>query len=308
MTLANKNIHKRRFKGEDFYANLELGFQTKEEARIYLQYLKKKNKNVKGRVLEKRLSKDNGSTKFFIYFDEISFKNIENGTLELPDISEIGELVKENKDVVSTNRERNLKKKKPISSENKSRKTKKLKKTRPKNESKTKTKDSNSAFVYQEPDRYYDTINDVPAYLLGRMSKEAQDVVKMGILKIQNLPKKKLEKYIELLRAQQVNYDIRIKKEKEIIGFMEDLAKAMDERLHQIYEQEANDFIQKNIIEPLNNGKFDKKISKIKKLGIDEVSYLIFKSLKGSIKKYPFSETNLIKKIKVILENRQNKL
>jgi len=289
MNSESKKILKRKFGNEFFYSKEDfLNFNDKEEAKSYINKLKGLDNKIKARIVEKKSV--NGKILFIIYLDENIFKKIESGDFKLPSIKELNEL-NTKYDLVSENKKLNVKEKET----KKITKTTKVKKSDIKLE-KTKT-------VNYEPERYFESINDVPAYLFNRITSEAQKIMKMGIIKIENLSKKKLKRYIEILRSQQVNYDIRIKKEKEIIEFMEEQAKILNEYLLKIEEKEAEAFIKEYIIEPLKNGKLKKFIDKLEKNGINETSYLILKSLKGKIKKFPYSDTNLLKRIQKILED-----
>jgi hypothetical protein len=140
-----------------------------------------------------------------------------------------------------------------------------------------------------------------PAYLLSRLSKDAQNLMKMGILRIHKTQRKELEKYIGLLSSEQVKFDNKYEKEQEILMYLRDLIKIYEKRLSKAKNEEAEIFINKNIIN--KREKFTKYLNLIDR-GVDEVSYLIFKSIKGKSKKYPLSEKHLIKKIKDVIEKK----
>jgi len=124
----------------------------------------------------------------------------------------------------------------------------------------------------------------------------------MGVLRTHNTHRKNLERNIELLSAEQVKFDGKFEKEQKILNYMRELIKIYETKLSEAKNKEAETFINKNII--TKREKFTKYLKLIDKKGIDEVSYLLFKSLKGKSKKYPLSENHLIKKIKDVIQKR----
>ncbi|MHA1872294.1 MAG: hypothetical protein ACTSXF_15240, partial [Promethearchaeota archaeon] len=157
------------------------------------------------------------------------------------------------------------------------------------------------------PETFMDYYYEIPKYLLARVSPEANKIMAMRLLEIEKIGRKKLDKYIEILRSEQIKYDITFEKEKRIIDYMITLSKFLENKRNQLAELEAQKFYENYLITPLKNGKFAKQLSLIDLKGIDEVAYLIFKKIKGKLKKYPFSETILLRKIKEIIKENTKK-
>jgi hypothetical protein len=150
----------------------------------------------------------------------------------------------------------------------------------------------------------YERPESIPEYLLTRLSKDARIFMKIGILEIERTSKKKLEYAIGLLRAEQVKYDITFEKDRGVIDYINHISKLMNERVQKYQEEECQGFIQKEIIGPMEKGKFNKYLSDLNRKGIDETGYLISKSLKGKLKNYPYTEAHLVKHIKKLIEER----
>lgn len=290
---------KRSFNKQYYYTDFR-EYHSKEETKIVISFLKKKIKTIKVRSVSKNSS-------IYLYFDEEGFNQIKNGNINLPTIEQIPQ-----------NKDKELKKTKDISQielnsqvqvqKQLQKHPKKGNQKRPQKEmNKQSQKQSLNQNIKKQMEDFLINSSKFPPYLLTRLSKEAQSLMKIRLLDIEKLPRKKLERCIDVLRAEQVKYDITFDKEKDIIDYMNNLSKLMNLHVQKYMERESEEFIQNFIIESLKEGKFDKHLAKIEKKGIDEVSYLIFKALKGKAKKYPFTETHLIKKIHSVLEKRERK-
>ncbi|MBD3351507.1 MAG: hypothetical protein GF364_08470 [Candidatus Lokiarchaeota archaeon] len=283
-----ERFHERHFNKKLYIADLELKFDNKDDARNLMHFLKDKDSDVRARVVKR-----NGT--IYIYFRKDTHDKIQSGELTLPPETKIDEFAEKKKSKRRSKRKSSRKPKK--TGKKKSRK----KKTKGK---KSKKREKSKRTTVETPERYYETIKDVPSYLMDRVDRDVQRIMKLGVLEIERMPKKVLQDSVDLLRAAQINYDIRIQKEKEIIEFMNETAQAMQDRVVRYQEDEAKDYIQKYVREPMGKGKFDKYLETLEDKGLDEVSYLVFKKIGRKTKKYPFGDTHLIKKIKDVIEKR----
>lgn len=307
-TAKEGNYKKKVVENKNYFADMNMIFSSKEEAKIVVDTLKKKDKQISARIVEKK-DNDGKNAQVFIFFDEETHKKIISGALVVSKIKpessaniEISTQVSTSKRIKDTKKENqpNDATAKGSSSRSSSQLSRKKETSQKKQD--LQSKPSEITKKEAEPERYFKSMDEVPAYLLSRVSRETQKIMKMGILQIQKEPKKNLEYMINTLRAAQINYDIRVQKEKEIIGFMNELCQKMNERVLEYNNQEAEIFYKKYVSDPMNKGKFNKLTNQLQSKGIDEVSYLIFKKIGGKAKKYPFTETLLIKKIKQTLE------
>lgn len=209
------------------------------------------------------------SAGIFIYYDENSFVAIKNGKF------------------------RNLIRKRKNSSA--VRKPTKTSSYKPK---KTKSKSKKSELsVLERQER-------LPQFLMKRLSKKANSILQKSVLTTHKTSKKELENQLDILRSEQVKFDVRYEHEKEMLNFINRVARLIERRLREYEEQEAEIFIRIHIIAPINRGEFKKQMSKIEKKGTDEVGYLIFKKLSSRIKrKYPYSESRLLTQIRSFLKD-----
>ena len=205
------------------------------------------------------------STGVFIYFDEQSFTHIKNGKF------------------------RNIFRKRNNTSA--IRKPTKTKAYKPK-----KTKSSKPELsILERQER-------LPGFLMKRLSKKATSILQKSVLKSHKTSKKDLEQQLDILRSEQVKFDIRFEHEREMIDFINRVARMIEKRVREYEEQEAEIFMRINIIAPINRGEFKKQLSKLDKKGIDEVAYLIFRKLSSrTIRKYPYSESRLQNQIRSFL-------
>ena len=309
-------IGKRTINGKPFFSNMR-NFNSKEVARAVVIYLKKQDKSIKVRSVLKK----NG---VYLYYDELSFEKIKNSFLKEPTIDEIKEL-KITPTKKTTQSEKTISSKKTTPSKNSINKTptidrkhdQKSKKNvgrhskPPKSQQKQQGKRQNKKDQRNKENKENDNSNNIfhkshnfPNYLLSRLSKESRGYLRIGLLEIEKAPKKKLYKIVEKLRADQILFDLSFDKEKPIVDFMNDLSNLVNNRIVRYEEEEADKFIQKFIRDPMGTGKFDKILKKMEKKGLDEVSYLIFKTIKGKAKKFPRSESILIRNIKKAIKEK----
>lgn len=300
MTSASENpYHKRRFSKQDFFTDLRIKYETKKDARKVMEYLKTIEPSVRARVVKRKgRSEDTGG--IFLYVDSDTHEKIKSGVIDLVKAGTAREELQDKQKLKSKRKSSRSKRK----SKKRAQSGKKKKRGSAKRTTKTKGKKQTDKKP-KTPDRYFETINDVPQYLLDRVSSDAQSIMKMGVLSIDGLSKKKVQKYIDILRAEQIKYDITFQKEKEIIDFMNEMALALNEKLQEYQEQEAEEYMSKYYYEYLEKGKFDKYLAQIDSKGIDEVAYLIFKKMGWKTRKYPFKDNHLIKNIKKKLEQRE---
>ncbi len=207
------------------------------------------------------------STGVFIYYDENSFTAIKNGKF------------------------RNLFRKRLNSSA--VQKPTKTKTYKPKKAKKRSSKTELSILERQER---------LPQFLMNRLSKKATSILQKSILTTQKTSKKDLEQHLDIIRSEQVKFDVRFEHEKEMLDYINRVAKIIETRIQEYAEQEAEIFMRINIIAPINRGEFRKQISKLENKGEDEVAYLIFKKLSSRTKrKYPYSESRLLSQIRGFL-------
>lgn len=270
--------NERTFNNQRYLSDLKK-YDSKLEAKAVVSAVKSSNTEVKARVIQR---KDG----VFIFFDEKSFYAIQSGEIKIHIQTGIKKQdLNQQKQLKSINLKNQIEK--PV-------KTPKDKKKILLNEKKLPNQSISKTSLRIQP--------TFPAYLLSRLSKDAQNLLKMGILRIHKTHRKDLEKNISLLSAEQVKFDNKYEKEQEILIHLRELIKIYEKRLTEAKNEEAEIFINKNIIS--KREKFTKYINLINNKGVDEVSYLIFKSLKGKSKKYPLSENHLIKKIKDVIEKK----
>ncbi len=200
----------------------------------------------------------------FIYFDENSFSNIKKGKFQ--------NLIKKRKSSTSIRR---LSVSKP-----KSGKSQKLK---------PKKKELS---ILERQER-------LPQFLMKRLSKKASSILHKSVIEITQSPKKDLEIQLDLIRSEQVKFDIRYEHEKDMLNYINRVARIIEKRIRDYEEREAEIFIKLFIAAPIKTGEFKKQLSKLEKKGYDEVAYLIFRKLSSRTKrKYPHSESRLITQIR----------
>jgi hypothetical protein len=142
----------------------------------------------------------------------------------------------------------------------------------------------------------------LPDFLMKRLSKKAISILQKSVLKSHKTSKKELENHLDILRSEQVKFDIRFEHERQMLDFINRVARMIEKRVREYEEQEAEIFLRINIIAPINRGDFKKQLSKIGNKGIDEVAYLIFKKLSSRTKKkYPYSDSRLQSQIRNFL-------
>jgi hypothetical protein len=204
----------------------------------------------------------------FIYYDAESFKKIKNGKFQ-----------------------NILRKKKKSSAVVKPKKTKQYK------SKKTKKSTKNTLSILESQER-------LPNFLMKRLSKRANSIIQRSVLETHKASKKDLVQDLNILRSEQVKYDIRYEHEKEMLDYMNRVARNIEQRIREYEEQEAEVFMRINVIAPINRGEFKRQLSKLESKGNDEVAYLIFKKLSSRTKrKYPYSESQLISQISTFLKN-----
>ncbi|MHA1110645.1 MAG: hypothetical protein ACTSRE_06050 [Promethearchaeota archaeon] len=142
----------------------------------------------------------------------------------------------------------------------------------------------------------------LPGFLMKRLSKKATSILQKSILTTHKTSKKELEQQLDIIRSEQVKFDVRFEHEKEMIDYINRVAKTIEGCVREYEEQEAEIFVRISIIAPINRGEFKKQISKLDKKGSDEVAYLIFKKLSSRTRrKYPYSESRLLSQIRSFL-------
>ena len=203
----------------------------------------------------------------FIYFDEVSFTNVKKG--------KFSNLIK-NKSSTTLAR-------KPTTRKQKSGKALKKQPKKP------------ELSILERQER-------LPQFLMKRLSKKANSILHKSVLEINYLSKKDLENHLDTLRSEQVKFDIRYEHEKDMLNYINRVARIIEKRIREYEEQEAEVFLKLNIIAPIKRGEFKKQISKLEKKGYDGVSYMIFKKLSSRVKrKYPYSESRLLDQIRDFL-------
>lgn len=270
--------NERTFNNQRYISDLKK-YDSKLEAKAVVSAVKSSNIEVKARVIHR---KDG----IFVFFDEKTFYAIQSGEIKI-----------QNQTGIKKHESHQQIQLKSINLKSRTEKPVKIPRDKKKillNEKKLPNQSRNKSSLRIQP--------TFPAYLLSRFSKDAQNLMKMGILRIYKTHRKDLEKNIGILSAEQVKFDNKYEKEQEILIYLRELIKIYEKRLSEEKLSESEIFISKNII--TKREKFTKYLNLIDNKGIDEVSYLIFKSLKGKSKKYPLSENHLIKKIKDVIEKK----
>ena len=215
------------------------------------------------RTVKARIVEKSGGV--FIYYDEHSYSNIKKGKF------------------------RNILRKRKNSSA-----VVKPTKTRAYKPKKTKSTKSELSILERQ--------ERLPGFLMKRLSKKATSILQNSVLKSHKTSKRELEQQLDILRSEQVKFDVRFEHEREMLDFINRVARMIEKRVREYEEQEAEIFMRINIIAPINRGEFKKQLSKLEKKGTDEVSYLIFKKLSSRTKrKYPYSESRLQNQIRSFL-------
>ncbi len=271
--------NERTFNNQRYISDLKK-YDSKLEAKAVVSAIKSSNTEVKARVIQR---KDG----VFIFFDEKTFSAIQSGEIKI-----------QNQTGIKKHESHQQIQLKSIILKSLTEKPVKIPRDKKKillNEKKIPNQSRNKSSLRIQP--------TFPVYLLSRFSKDAQNLMKMGILRIHKTHRKDLEKNIGILSAEQVKFDNKYEKEQKILMYLRELIKIYEKRLLEAKNEEAEIFLNKNII--TKREKFTKYLNLIDNKGLDEVCYLIFKSLKvKSKKKYPLSENHLIKKIKDVIEKK----
>lgn len=153
-----------------------------------------------------------------------------------------------------------------------------------------------------------DKIPSIPQYLLKRFSSNDVKIMKMGVFDINRLPLQKVDFYLESLSSARILFDGNYNNEKIILEYIDAKIKYLSKVSHKLHEEEGERLIKKIFVQPMNEGKFDKILTKcMKKYDLDECAFKIIKKVGGKVKKIPLSEYALRKKIVEILSKRYSK-
>jgi len=245
--------NRRMFNKQPFFTD-RVVYNSKDDAKTLVTEIKSFDRTVKARIVEK-------SNGVFIYYDEQSFTNIKKGKFR--------NLIRRRKSFA------------PVKKSTKSA-TRKPKKTRTKTSRTSKTELS----ILERQER-------LPQFLMKRLSKKAVSILQKSVIETQKTTKKELEQQLDIIRSEQVKFDIRFEHEKSMLVYINRVARIIEKRIREYEEQEAEIFLRIHVIAPINRGEFKKQLSKLERKGIDEVSYLIFRKLGRKTKKYPYSESRL---------------
>ncbi|MBN2154418.1 MAG: hypothetical protein JW776_00055 [Candidatus Lokiarchaeota archaeon] len=143
----------------------------------------------------------------------------------------------------------------------------------------------------------------LPQFLMNRLSKKASSILQKSVLEIQKSSKKDLEQELDIIRSEQVKFDIRYEHEKEMLNYINRMAKVIENRIREYADQESEIFMKANVIQPIKRGEFQKQLSKLEKKGVDQVAYLIYKKLGRKTNRYPYKQNHLIDRIRNYLTN-----
>ncbi|MHA1672245.1 MAG: hypothetical protein ACTSYI_01330 [Promethearchaeota archaeon] len=141
-----------------------------------------------------------------------------------------------------------------------------------------------------------------PKYLLGRMPKQAQKVLNLGVAQIQAMSLKKLDEAIEYLTASKMFFDGAFENERKLMQSLDDRVGYMSKLSEEIHEQRATRAFDKYFYDMYDNAKFAKII---KKWGThydaEQCAYLCWKKMGKKANKISISEYALRKMIKAVL-------
>lgn len=266
--MVSSDASNRRIFNKQPYFSDLVSYSSKDEAKTLISQIKSLDKTVKARIVEK-------ADGIFIYFDAHSFEDFTKGKYQ---------------DIL-----RKRKKSKPErtkSHPNLKSQTVQVKKT-------DQIKSELSILERQER---------LPGFLMNRLSKKAITILQKSVLEAQKTSKKDLEQELDVIRSEQVKFDIRYEHEKEMLDYINRVAKIIEQRIREYADQESEIFLKTNVLVPLKRGDFQKQLSKLEKMGVDEVAYLIFRKLGRKAKKYPYKENHLIGQIRNLLTSTKLEL
>lgn len=261
-----ETTNRRIFNKEPYYTD-KVVYSSKEEAKSLISEIKSFDRTVKARIVEK-------SGGVYVYYDEKSFSNIKNGKFR--------NLIHRRKSSI------------PVIIPTKIR-TKANTNTR-----KDPTKSTNS--VPPKPTiSIIERQERLPQFLMKRLSNRAATILQKSVLEPRKTSKKELEVQLDIIRSEQVKFDTRFEHEKQMLDYINRVARIIEKRIQEYEEQEAEIFIRVNIIAPINRGEFKKQLSKLENKGVDEVAYMLYRKLGRKVRKYPYSESRLQSQIRNFL-------
>ena len=153
-----------------------------------------------------------------------------------------------------------------------------------------------------------DKIPSIPKYLLKRLSSNEAKILQMGVFDINRLPLQKIDSHIETLSSARILFDANFVNEKLVSDYIEAKVKYLSKISQKLHEKEDDQLIIKIFIEPMNEGKFDRILTKyMKKFDLDNCASQIIKKVGSKAKKIQLSDFALRKKIVDVLSKRYSK-
>ena len=153
-----------------------------------------------------------------------------------------------------------------------------------------------------------DKIPSIPSYLLKRLSTNEVKILKMGVFDINRLPLQKIDSNIDTLSSARILFDASYANEKIVSDYIEAKVKYLGKVSNKLREKEDEQLVIKIFIEPLNEGKFDRILTKcMKKFDLEDCASRIIKKVGSKAKKIQLSDFALRKKIVDVLSKRYSK-
>ncbi|MFO8019989.1 MAG: helix-hairpin-helix domain-containing protein [Promethearchaeia archaeon] len=198
----------------------------------------------------------------------------------------------------SKSKKKSIKKRKSKTSSPRRKPTKKVK-SRTSSSAKSKTISARSEPERKKEISFTDASKDIPSFLRKRLSKKANKVLDMSLKFLKKESLKSLKKYQRTLDPERIKFNPSIEKEKNAILAIDEKSKLLEQLILNYKENHADNIFKEYFVVPLKDGDFKEHIDKLGKFFEPEkVAIEIFDDVKKRAKKkYPFSDTNFIRRI-----------
>ncbi|MGV9171318.1 MAG: helix-hairpin-helix domain-containing protein [Promethearchaeia archaeon] len=176
---------------------------------------------------------------------------------------------------------------------------------------KRKSKPSQKTANKKKELEFTDTAETIPSFLRKRLSKKADKILNMSLNSLKKESLKSLKKYQRTLDPERIKFNPSIEKEKNAILAIDEKSKLLEQLILNYKENYADNIFEEYFVEPLQDGDFKGFIDKLGKFFDSEKAAIeIFDDIKKRAKKkYPFSDTNFIRRIqKYIINHYPNKV
>ncbi|MEJ2248268.1 MAG: helix-hairpin-helix domain-containing protein [Candidatus Lokiarchaeota archaeon] len=163
---------------------------------------------------------------------------------------------------------------------------------------------NNFSKTTKSQERFQDTAEMIPRFLIERLSKKAYKVMKMSYSSLKRESMKNLMKYQQILDPEKIKFNPSFEDEKNAILAIEEKSKFIETLILNDKQNHSEIFLRENILIPLKRGEFNDIFKNNgEKFNSEKSAIQIYDELSKKTKKsYPFTETACIREIQKLLE------